>query len=474
MVTAAENNGPQGPWQDRVSFAPGGAFAYRPGELVVREELIGVARRGLERFSEVRLEEDELLRTGEVGFARFGGIPDPIEAMEVLRREEGIAAQVNHVLFASACCPPHPASPEAAGYYAELEDDEGGIHGKPFFAKPFFAKPFFAKSGMGGCGCCCGGGGFVGNPFFAKPFFAKPFFAKADPNPLVQPTSGGRRPSSARPADPPDARTRGGGDALGDRSVRVAVLDTGWAASYEPRGLSVNVRAHGGDHPDEVGDRFLDPAAGHGTFIAGVIEQHAPGCDIEVFRVLSTFGDGDEVAVSRILTELADRPDDERPHLVNLSFGGYSVIGMDILDHAIRRLDQAGSVVVASAGNESTCVPLYPAILPKVVSVGAIDADDDPAPFTNYGPWVQACALGADVVSLFYEGFDGAEPPVAGVDPDRFEGWAIWSGTSFAAPRVVAALAREVAGGRTPHEAVDHLIGADGLERKPMLGTVVR
>jgi subtilisin family serine protease len=30
---------------------------------------------------------------------------------------------------------------------------------------------------------------------------------------------------------------------------------------------------------------------------------------------------------------------------------------------------------------------------------------------------------------------------VAGVDPDEYAGWAMWSGTSFAAPQVAAAIA---------------------------------
>ena len=71
-----------------------------------------------------------------------------------------------------------------------------------------------------------------------------------------------------------------------------------------------------------------------------------------------------------------------------------------------------------------------------------------------------------------FEGFDGVGPPKQNYDPDRFDGWAKWSGTSFAAP-VVAALARVVGQGATPHDAVAHLVDDKGLARKPMLGTMV-
>ena len=146
---------------------------------------------------------------------------------------------------------------------------------------------------------------------------------------------------------------------------------------------------------------------------------------------------------------------------------------MDALADAIADLDGAGTVVVASAGNDATCAPQYPAVLPEVVAVGALDANRNPAPFTNYGPWVRACTLGVDVVSSFFDGFNGDGPVVDGADADDFRGWARWSGTSFAAPRVVAALARRVTPNRTPHDVVRALIEDEQRERLPMLGTIV-
>ncbi len=106
--------------------------------------------------------------------------------------------------------------------------------------------------------------------------------------------------------------------------------------------------------------------------------------------------------------------------------------------------------------------------------MGALNEDGSPAVYTNYGPWVRACTRGTDVVSLFFDGFNGAEPPAAdGSDADDFHGWARWSGTSFAAPRVVATLALEVLGNVAPGDAVAQLIDDPQLERMPMLGTVV-
>ena len=132
--------------------------------------------------------------------------------------------------------------------------------------------------------------------------------------------------------------------------------------------------------------------------------------------------------------------------------------------------------------------PTYPAALRDVVGVAAV-GPDGPAPFTNYGPWVRACAPGVDVVSRFFTTLDRTgpstgrgDPPVPGPDapapgipdPVTLTGWAQWSGTSFAAPTVVAALANEMARwGVDARQAVHRIIDAPTLLRIPDLGTVV-
>ena len=467
-----------GPWQTRVRFGPDGAFAYRPGELLVKADVADFANEKLLGWADERRDMGETIELfreeGLVAesFARFRGTFDTREAMEELH-SQGILSQVNHVLFATSCCPPHPSDPAAESFYASpfyaSPFYASPFYASPFYASPFYASPFYASSGCGcgggGCGCGCAGG------TEANPFYASPFYASADRSPFVDASSRhtGGRSSSARPAADPKRPQRPPVE-----GVRVAILDTGWAKANVPTGLpGIDVTAYGGDRADADGDGFLDPAAGHGTFIAGIIEQLTPGCSIDVIEVLSTYGEGDEAEIAEVLLALAQRPDEERPQLVNLSFGGYSPVGMAVLAQAIKALHDAGSVVVASAGNDATCVPMFPAALPHVVGVAALDKEGKPARFTNYGPWVRACAHGGDVVSIFFEGFDGAGPPQQNYDLDRFEGWAQWSGTSFAAPAVVAALAAAVGRGTAPHDAVAQLVDDPKLDRKPMLGTIV-
>ena len=251
------------------------------------------------------------------------------------------------------------------------------------------------------------------------------------------------------------------------------MLDTGFAAEGQRPEVLAWIQADKADweNPDEDLRGHLDPAGGHGTYIAGLIEQLAPGCDIVPQRVLSTMGDGDEATIAAHIDSLALTGGVD---LLNLSFGGYGLERPLVLEAAIRRVQAAGTVVVASAGNDATCRPTFPAALPGVLGVGAIGSAG-PAPFTNYGRWVRACAPGVDLVAPFFREFNGTkEAPAGDGDPDDFHGWARWSGTSFAAPVVVAALAREMRrSGVDAKGAVARVIDAPGLLRIPDLGTVV-
>jgi subtilisin family serine protease len=189
--------------------------------------------------------------------------------------------------------------------------------------------------------------------------------------------------------------------------------------------------------------------------------------------VLTAFGDTSESTLHTAIHELVDGPPDERPQIIGLSLGGPVMESPFLLRSAVAHARAMGVVIVASAGNDGTCVPQYPAALEGVVSVGAL-GPDGPAPWTNYGDWVNACAPGTGLVSTFFPSFDGAFPMQNTVDPDAFAGWARWSGTSFAAPVAIAALAREmVLSDCSATEAVAQVVEAPHLMSIPCLGTVI-
>jgi hypothetical protein len=339
----------------------------------------------------------------------------------------------------------------------------------PVFPTPVFPTPVF-PTGAGGGGCGCGGHQYSQpNPVFPTPVFPTPVF----------PT---QMKSSARPATASPSEIQTFAQAVANSNLnnapRVFVLDTGLAVLDKRSDALAGARVApfddlDQDGPDEDEDDGLDPCAGHGTFIAGVINQVAPGCDITLHRVISTFAWAPEAAIVACINLL---PHDQTAKncILSLSFGGDTLDNPEAMAGAIASVQTAGMVVVASAGNASTCTPVFPAAFPEVISVGAI-GPNGPAPFTNYGSWVRACAPGVDIVSTFFKDFVGSEPaPPGGTDPDNFDGWAKWSGTSFSAPVVAGALARTmIADGCDAKTAVARVIDAPSLMRIPNLGTVV-
>ena len=76
-------------------------------------------------------------------------------------------------------------------------------------------------------------------------------------------------------------------------------------------------------------------------------------------------------------------------------------------------------------------------------------------------------------MSTFFAGWNGDATSDGDGDPDDYTGWACWSGTSFAAPVVAGALAREMATGTTADGRRRPLVDHPALLRIPGLGTVV-
>jgi subtilisin family serine protease len=224
------------------------------------------------------------------------------------------------------------------------------------------------------------------------------------------------------------------------------------------------------DQPDDDGGARLDHQAGHGTFISGIIRQLCPDAVIHHDGVLSSYGDGDQASVtnsvSRVLERLAAEPID----VVVMSFGTYGTAGeAPPMAAEVARLRERGAVVVAAAGNDGTSRPYFPAALDGVVAAGALDTPGR-AVFSNFGPWVDACAPAVDVVSTFFTSFD--ERDHDGAVLSRYRGWARWSGTSFAAPKIAGLIAQDLYLHEGTADEAWQRIAAGAPHRHPTLGRV--
>jgi Subtilase family len=238
---------------------------------------------------------------------------------------------------------------------------------------------------------------------------------------------------------------------------------------------------------DELGRLHCN--AGHGTFVAGVLLTHAPGARVEVRRVFDSNWIVDDFTMAKRLGALASSD----VQVLTMPFGGYSHddLGMLATSAALRYLFERRPdlVAVAGAGNDATNKPYFPAADPRVIAVGAVQRDGSGrwrrACFSNYGPWVDASAPGVSVLSTFLD-YQGPMIPrevlaqcigrLGGEDrmpSGKFAGWAHWSGTSFAAPIVAAAIAAAIGEGRSGPDAAGHVLHAPGAPRIGNLGTIV-
>ncbi|MGI8684382.1 MAG: S8 family peptidase [Acidimicrobiales bacterium] len=256
------------------------------------------------------------------------------------------------------------------------------------------------------------------------------------------------KPSDDSPVEPEPSRGVGAGTGKG---VRVSILDTGFvkASTLHPL-LAKDYADDGNDRDafyDEASRKITSVFGGHGTFIAGIIRQHAPDAVLDPEVTLDNVGLVDDLELALDLLSV------RRADIINLSLAGPSK--GDVPPPALATVlaylrDHSEAVVVAAAGNDFEMASkanrphtkMWPAAFGEmpghehVVGVAAVDRSEAATDFSNRGPWVRACAYGQDERSTYLQG-DMAPPVGTHFDHPT----ATWSGTSFAAPRVVGAIA---------------------------------
>jgi hypothetical protein len=261
-----------------------------------------------------------------------------------------------------------------------------------------------------------------------------------------------------------------------------------WLLGSQIASLATSVTASTGWHRGEpekpvANNSLMGVMAGHANFVAGVIAQ---GCDMPTINIWSHNGAfventdffPTEAAVCRsILMSQQQPPKGTGPtDIIHVGFAfplrlpkTDLKLAKDFLstvwDTTLQTIGPE-SLVVAPAGNEKEENPHYPAALdyafPKshftsVKGVGSLDPTTYKlSAFSNRGPWVSCSTIGEQVVSTFLRvknvqcEDDPTPRPRKTFAP---QAWALWDGTSFAAPKVTAALAARVAAGASTDAA---------------------
>lgn len=216
-------------------------------------------------------------------------------------------------------------------------------------------------------------------------------------------------------------------DTVGAAPVRVAVLDTGispLATAIKPHVIYCKDQIRGGpgwglDVPNFT-KPLNDPANlsyGHGTMVAGIIATLAPNAQLIVEKVAGSDGKARSWSVIRGLTDAVA----QNAQVCNISLG--SPTHIFALENVVQWCGQQGMQVIAPIGNDSLQVADQPAAFEGVICVSGVDANDVKASYSNWDSRANVAAPSDGIRSYDWNGH-----------------LAIWSGTSFSAPQVTAAI----------------------------------
>jgi serine protease len=253
----------------------------------------------------------------------------------------------------------------------------------------------------------------------------------------------------------------------GSASVTVAVLDTGILPHPDLAGrllpgydfISSPERARDGggrdDDPRDEGDwegdgecgGFAQDSSWHGLFVAGQIAANAnndigiAGVDWSAMvlpvRVLGRCGGSFDDILSAILwasgVPVEGAPANPHPaKVINMSLGGLGPCPAAVQEAIDGALAQ-GTVVVASAGNESDDASFYaPANCSGVITVGALSRGGERSGYSNFGQRVDLSAPGGDFDT---DGMVLSTSNSGATAPTDFD-YSFAVGTSMAAPHV--------------------------------------
>jgi hypothetical protein len=185
--------------------------------------------------------------------------------------------------------------------------------------------------------------------------------------------------------------------------VKVGILDTGSTLAGAKNYYLVDPPANDADWN------------GHGTAVADLIHQIAPGAESLSWRVANDSGQSNSFLLAQGILAAMDAGVD----IINISMASYG--NSTLLQKAVESAQAKGIKIYAASGNEGYDQVAYPAGYDGVVAMGAVDANGTYLNFSNRGN-VTMTAPGLDLVtawtggkSVYFTGTSASSPIGAGV-----------------------------------------------------------
>jgi len=204
---------------------------------------------------------------------------------------------------------------------------------------------------------------------------------------------------------------------------KVCIIDTGYNLGH-PDLPGTNDGVTGQANNSAVGNWYND-GNGHGTHVAGTIAAYDnnegvvgvyPGVNMHIVKI---FNDNGQWTYASDLIDAITQCQDAGSNVVNMSLGGGSSSTTE--RNAMQSFTDAGMLLVAAAGNDGNSAKSYPASYDAVMSVAAVDSNENRASYSQYNDQVEIAAPGSAVQSTYptntYASLSGtsmATPHVAG------------------------------------------------------------
>ncbi|MFF5705404.1 S8 family serine peptidase [Streptomyces sp. NPDC012794] len=187
------------------------------------------------------------------------------------------------------------------------------------------------------------------------------------------------------------------------KGITVAVIDTGVARIPELEGrvvpgMNFTPETIYGDERVDYGNHGTSMAAtiaGNGKGPGGAESAYGLAPDVKI-QPLRIDMNGNGMSVNTTLADAIRYAADSEARILNVSLGWSD---SDVLRGAVKHALAKGKLIFAAVGNDGDTQVNYPAAVPGVVGVGAVDADGAATKESTHNASVDVSAPGVDIIS---------------------------------------------------------------------------